>query len=271
MFNGNITTGCSYDPYTGNATRTVTDIVVSGAVGEYPLAFSRTYNSRNAGAGLWFGGAGGWHHNYEWSLEDSVVRTTPNVQPTSYTVDFPDGRSERFVFSSSDPGYFRPLAGIGDRFQPLNASLLAYLVFPDGGKVEFKATQKQYQDPCCPDGGCGMCTYYYYSFVAQAIIDPYGLKTTLTYNIDTSLQKITEPAGRTLTLTYGVVGQKVISTVTSSDGRAVNYYYIQSTFPPNTSPATALDHVIYYSTSTWTAYYTYQGPNGPYPMLRRCS
>jgi RHS repeat-associated protein len=265
MFNGNITTGCSYDPYTGNATRTVTDIVVSGAVGEYPLAFSRTYNSRNAGGGLWFGGAGGWHHNYEWSLEDSVVRTTPNVQPTSYTVDFPDGRSERFVFSSSDPGYFRPLAGIGDRFQPLNASLLAYLVFPDGGKVEFKATQKQYLDPCCPDGGCGMCTYYYYSFVAQAIIDPYGLKTTLTYNTDTTLQKITEPAGRTLTLTYGVVGQKVISTVTSSDGRAVNYSYIQSTFPPNTSPATALDHVIYYGTSTWTAYYTYQGPNGPYP------
>ena len=33
IFNGNITTGCSYDPYTRNAMRSVTDIVVSGAVG----------------------------------------------------------------------------------------------------------------------------------------------------------------------------------------------------------------------------------------------
>jgi len=45
QFNGNITTGCSYDPYTGNATRTITDIVVAGAVGDYGLSFSRTSNS----------------------------------------------------------------------------------------------------------------------------------------------------------------------------------------------------------------------------------
>jgi hypothetical protein len=35
-FNGNVRTGCSYDPYTGNATRPITDIVVPGAVGGYP-------------------------------------------------------------------------------------------------------------------------------------------------------------------------------------------------------------------------------------------
>ena len=34
IFNGNITTGCSYDPFTGNAMRVVTDIVASGAVGD---------------------------------------------------------------------------------------------------------------------------------------------------------------------------------------------------------------------------------------------
>ena len=38
IFNGQINTGCSYDPYTGNATRSITDIAVAGAVGEYPLA-----------------------------------------------------------------------------------------------------------------------------------------------------------------------------------------------------------------------------------------
>lgn len=45
QFNGNVTTGGSYDSYTWNATRSVTDIVVPGAVGAYPLAFTRTFNS----------------------------------------------------------------------------------------------------------------------------------------------------------------------------------------------------------------------------------
>ena len=41
IFNGQVNTGCSYDPYTGNATRSITDIAVAGAVGEYPLALVR--------------------------------------------------------------------------------------------------------------------------------------------------------------------------------------------------------------------------------------
>ena len=41
IFNGQVTTGCAYDPFTGNASRSVTDIVVAGAVGEYPLALVR--------------------------------------------------------------------------------------------------------------------------------------------------------------------------------------------------------------------------------------
>ena len=36
IFNGNVTTGCSYDPLTGNAKRVVTDLVVPGSVGKYP-------------------------------------------------------------------------------------------------------------------------------------------------------------------------------------------------------------------------------------------
>ncbi len=84
IFNGNITTGCSYDPYTGNATRTITDIAVAGAVGEYPLALSRTFSSRN-GWGHDFGMAGGWHHNYNWVVEDSSTSTNSNFQPGSYT------------------------------------------------------------------------------------------------------------------------------------------------------------------------------------------
>ena len=46
IFNGQVGAGCGYDPYTGNATRSITDIAVAGAVGEYPLALVRTANSR---------------------------------------------------------------------------------------------------------------------------------------------------------------------------------------------------------------------------------
>ena len=93
IFNGQVNTGCSYDPYTGNATRSITDIAVAGAVGEYPLALVRTSNSRNPSTTEWFGYAGGWNHNYNWIVDSS--ETGPHdFQPTRYTVYFPDGRVE---------------------------------------------------------------------------------------------------------------------------------------------------------------------------------
>src|SRR5580704_16344245 len=71
---GVITTGCHYDAYTGNAKRSVTDIVVAGSVGAYPLAFTRTANSRDnlevddGGDQVDFGSAGNWLHSYQWNL-----------------------------------------------------------------------------------------------------------------------------------------------------------------------------------------------------------
>jgi RHS repeat-associated protein len=271
IFNGNVTTGCSYDPYTGNATRTVTDISVAGAVGEYGLSLSRTFSSRN-GWGHDFGMAGAWHHNYNWDVEDSATSTTSGFQPGSYTVDFPDGRSETFVYSAADPGYYRTTAGVQDRFVPLNRNtMLAYLVLPDGGKIEFKATQQSYRDDCCPQDGCGLCTFYYYTYVPQAIIDPHGLRTSLTYNVDGTLYRVTEPAGRYIQFHWmQVSGYKVIDYITASDGRSVHYYY--ATISPGGTAYTALDHVIYFGNGAWTAYYQYQAPNVPpaygLPLLR---
>jgi hypothetical protein len=95
IFNGQAG-GCGYDPYTGNATRSITDMAVAGAVGEYPLALVRTANSRTPSTTEVFGWAGGWNHSYNWILEDSPSSTNQNFQPSSYTVDFPDGRVETF-------------------------------------------------------------------------------------------------------------------------------------------------------------------------------
>ena len=72
IFNGNITTACSYDPLSHNAKRTVTDIVVPGSVGKYPLKMTRYYNSRsqNGAEGLGIG----WTHEYSWILTEGVSK-----------------------------------------------------------------------------------------------------------------------------------------------------------------------------------------------------
>jgi RHS repeat-associated protein len=260
IFNGEITTGGSYDPYTGNVRRAVIDIAVAGAVGTNPLTFSRVCNSRNAIWGINFGFAGSWVHNYEWTINDSNEALGPQ-SPASYTVYFPDGRYEVFQHSSTDT-YYRAALGTSERFIPLNTStLLAYLILADGGKVEFKATLNT--DVYIADNG-RRTTYYYYSYVAQALIDRYGLRTTFTYDSNGNLQQITEPAGRYIQLSYiNFGGTIVIDHVTASDGRTVQYSYIQTTFPPNTNSTVCLDHVVYYGDSTLTARYTYRYSNVP--------
>src|SRR5580765_2749965 len=149
IFNGQAG-GCGYDPYTGNATRSITDIAVAGAVGEYPLALVRTANSRTPSLTGVFGWQGGWNHNYNWTMDDSPRGNAQNFQPVRYTVNFPDGRVETFRAVTWDPGYYRvrpgvdtpaqsSSTGVRERFLSLNTStMLAYLILPDGGKVKFQ-------------------------------------------------------------------------------------------------------------------------------------
>ena len=75
IFNGNITTACSYDPLTHSARREVTDMVVPGSIGKYPLKLTRYYNSRGK-----YGGLGpGWRAEYWWSLSQrGSILTYPN-------------------------------------------------------------------------------------------------------------------------------------------------------------------------------------------------
>src|SRR5205809_5119564 len=147
-FNGDVTTGCRYDPYTGNAKRSVTDLVVAGSVGAYPLEFTRTSNSRyqvtdanseNAGYGQSddFGIAGNWLHSYQWTI-DPVARS--QTRPTSFTVNYPDGRVVRFGPSTNGDPYYRGPQGVRDRLQVFwdsSTAGRAYVIMPDGGKVWF--------------------------------------------------------------------------------------------------------------------------------------
>src|SRR5437588_2384306 len=279
-FNGNVATACSYDPYTGNAKRSVTDLVVAGSVGTYPLAFTRTANSRNQYAPDYpFGEPGFWHHSYEWAMDGINFTQDQSYQPTQYTVYFPDGHYEVFAPSSSD-SCFRATPGVRERFQPLDwNTMLAYLIFPDGGKVEFTVTRTTHSF----NG-----TYYSISYQATAIIDPYGLRTTLTYNPDGTLATIQEPAGRQIQITYMTTSwtnwwgghDRVIDHVQASDGRMVQYNYTNLNHGPNTRNYTHLISVVYPAdpgTSPATAYYTYQSSNyhdryggEGYPLLHTC-
>jgi len=230
VFNGNVTTAGSYDPYTGNATRSITDITVAGAVGAYPLAFTRTMNSRyTPGVGtLEMGAAGSWRHSYQWSMDPLVYRSS-NPQdrwtflPLLYTVNYPDGRRISFNPANNGDPNFRGGPGISDRFQQLTDMNggACYLLLPDGGKVWFDAQIDREQDE---QTGVVTSTFTYQF---MGIIDPYGQTTTVSYPPDGSMQ-ITEPAGRWLKLFYTTtpwMGDTVLVQVQASDGRSVVYNY----------------------------------------------
>jgi RHS repeat-associated protein len=279
IFNGNVTTACSYDPYTGNAKRSVTDLVVAGSVGSYPLAFTRTANSRSQIGDfgpIGFGKPGIWQHSYQWAMDD----TQPNQQPTHYTVYYPDGRYVIFSSSPSD-SCFRAAPGVRDRFQPLDSSTMrAYLIFPDGGKVEFTAALVARWNLSHTSA------YWAIGYKATALIDPYGQSTTLTYYGDGTLSTIQEPAGRSIQISYKTVpwfdpwGQqeRVIDYLQASDGRRVQYVYANQDHGGTYS--TYLVSVVYPAdpgASAPTAYYTYQSSNyhDPYggdgfPLLHTC-
>ena len=258
IFNGNITTGCSYDPYTRNAMRSITDIVVTGAVGTRPLAFTRVANSRGGFSGL-FGGSGFWQHSYSWVIADEPASfSNPNTLPTAYTIHFPDGRVIRFTSSAGTPAgnagdtKFRGPIGLSERLTPLTvAGGSIFLIQTDGSQVKFQATVKSCGTGC-----------YYRTYQAVQIIDRFGLITTLSYNADGTLNKVTEPAGRWLQLSY--IAGPLISSVQSSDGRQVIYTYKSASFSSGAPVYTYLDTVAYYSDPTiGTTFYIYKAPNVP--------
>ena len=271
-FNGNVTTAGSYDPYTGNATRSVTDIVVAGSVGAYPLAFTRTANSRyTPGLTAEFGEAGSWRHSYQWEIDSLTITSNAankwTVMPGAYTVNYPDGRRLFFSRKTGD-SMMRSTPGVSDRFQPPPAGGGdCFVLLPDGGKVWFTVVIERWGD----DFGPVTSTFDFYF---NGIIDPHGQVTTVSYPGDGSLT-ITEPAGRWLKLFYTTtpwLGNSVVDRVDASDGRSVKYNYGGYT-TPNGTVYTYLGNVVYYGDQSTLAIYSYQNgnvdPNGR-PLLQWC-
>lgn len=183
---------------------------------------------------------------------------------------------ETFNSVNWDPSYYRvraiggdqtTAAGVRDRLAPMNppqSNMVVKLFLPDGGRIEFLASLRQ------------SGSNYYYSYVAQAVYDPYGLATTLTHDGSGRLTRVTEPAGRYLQFSYRTTtGQthmidKVTEWINNAARRIVQYNY--TNVSPGGQSYLALTSVSYFS--QWTATYTYCAPNIPptmgVPLLKTC-
>jgi RHS repeat-associated protein len=250
-FNGDITTGCNYDPMTGNARRTITDLTVAGAVGAYPLAFGRTALSRfdttaDPPIATYFGLAGSWRHSYQWSI-DKLVGCGRNCKP-GYIVNYPDGRRIKFDSATESGDVYYRRDGVRDRFEPVLGGIVYYLHLADGGKVAFDVIGN--------------------TFKLKSITDPYGQVTNITYPADGNTL-ITEPAGRWIKIFFrtitqaseGAVGDTIIDHVAASDGRSVQYIYSAYIPPADGTTYTTLTGATYFGDPTLTATYTYKDSN----------
>jgi RHS repeat-associated protein len=245
IFNGNITTGCSYDPLTHSAHREITDIVVPGSIGKYPLKMTRYYNSRsqyyansppdlNPAIGL----GPGWAHEYSWL-----------VWSAGHKVVSPHGN----VYDD----YCGPPVGVSEYWEGTRGETWR---LADGGKVHFNGGQVDY------------------------IEDPYGLRTTIEY-VNGRRWRVTEPGGRCLIFTYNTAdpdGTSLLTKVEAYDyynGHRIDLVSYTYTSKPSggSGPNKMMLTGVSYSDGT-SATYDYTTDNVPengtshkmYPLLQRC-
>ena len=236
-FSGSIQTGAgSFDPYERNASRTITDIVVPGAV--IPFTYTRTWNSRSSSHNNYSLLGSGWHNNWSWGLEDLWYTdlppgTPPNDYFHGYKVHYPDGRVVQFNKPSSPAhappggdGTYTPMApGVVDRFVVQSGA--GQLFISDGSVVNFSMT-------------CNL------DWDATSIVDPHGLIVTITFVPNLGV-RITEPGGRYIQIGaiqgYGTNLQSY--TVTTSLGQSVTYTITRTDAAAESTAPSMLEDVTY--------------------------
>ena len=249
IYNGNVTTGGSYDPYTGNAMRSVDDIVVPGSVGAYPLKWTRYFNSHVTRNDSEMGGS--WRFSY---LDYRWENWNGHKNPC-----YPDGRR---IMINPPPTIY----GVEEYWDPVSPFTVR---MPDGGKIVYSNTFPYYYN------GQWYNVPTVFNYPSQ-IIDPYGQVTTLSwvfygltqdYKVQIKLDKVTEPGGRYLKVNWDATNS-LITSVQAFDGVSSqpiqSVTYTQSNFTLGGNTVKVLSRVDY-SDGTFATYtYSDQTYPGPY-------
>jgi RHS repeat-associated protein len=236
IYNGNITTGCSYDSYTANAHREINDIVVPGCVGAYPLKWTRYWNSHMTYAAS---SNGGWNYSYLGFGYDSARSITY----------FPDGRTINCGGLNGCPSGYEEMDGpFGPR---------------DGGRVVYQDVNPPYQwmratslvDPY------GNVTTFTRETTAPwritRVTEPGGRYLQIQYDTNSNVQSVQAFDGiaghpfiqsvtytwSNFTLATGTV--KVLTRADYSDGTSATYTYTDQKYggpPVCTYPFTSTDY-----------------------------
>jgi len=265
IFNGNVTTGCSYDPLTHSAHRAIDDIVVPGSIGKYPLKMTRYYNSRAQYYALTAIGLGpGWAHEYSWLMWTAGHRV---VSPHGTAYDDSCG----------------PSVGVSEGWEGAHDSGSGTWRLADGGKVVFSGGHAiDIYDPY------GQRTTIAYDGTGQRtqVTEPGGRYLKFIYGPDTDsdgtkMLKTVEAHGLgnatvtdSVTYTYSAVSpgfsgrdKLMLTGVTYSDGNSASYTYTtDNVSPANTKYYPLLQRCddFRYNGPMRTIFYDYQndGPHG---------
>lgn len=271
------------NPYTGNATRTVADLAVP-SVGETPLQWVRYNNTRVTAVNSYsMGSEGNWRHSYQWDFSytaaDIFVERSPFAPPSFYVSWPSDGKgSITIVYPDGTTNSFKETRFFSGVFVCASSEVTDYVVI-DGAYSEgrranyyndytnFRLVTSSNHRFCFGKNGN--------SFFLDSIVDSRGQSTLLAYEtVDylRLLDRVTEPGGRYLDLTYQAYSYTTsfldilrplrtytgyyISKVTSSDNREVSYSYGNRVYDSRGNKAFSLSSATY--PDTQTAHYTYQ-------------
>ena len=268
VLKSNVATGCGYDARTGNASRSITDLSVPGALGVYGLEFTRHWNSIPSEGGDTCFVNTGWTHSWRWSATQGVDVVQaydggPQSWITSITIDFPDGRSTKYSIyrgsnsvnawgppyspaeaSWGDPGTVRDhvggMASNGSNF---------WLYLADGGSVHFTNGPDDYR--------------------ATEVFDPHGYRTDLRYDANGHLDQVKqETGGRFLSIEWvykqvnssgGIPAIGAVQTGGPAGTQRVEYNYSGYTVTEGRS------------SYTWYAFTDVKYVNDPFPGQERHS
>jgi RHS repeat-associated protein len=252
IFNGNVTTGCSYDPLSHSSNREITDLVVPGSIGKYPLKMTRYYNSRHFLSGSM---GPGWSYEYYWGLSVGGSKLTyPNGNVLDRRCQQPVGISDWWQTGAD----FRLTDGGTVHF---SNGVVTAIDDPYGQRTTIQPGNPM----TVTEPGGRYLKFIYTSYPAQGLlltrVEAHGLgNATVTDSVNYTYTQQDRGDGQLL---YCLTG------VTYSDNSSASYTYTQDNVsaPNKVLPLLATAHDTRYNGPMHDIAYDYQSGGAPHGAI----